>query len=111
MSKVRQIRERRQVLANSLVDTLHDIEKQSGIFLIKPIYSYRGRESSEYFSKSNRAGRSKSAKRSSLNIQTDTAGYEQQQQYLKSKSETQFEPNWNVNIFVTCYRTNLIFYF
>lgn len=104
MSKVKQIRERRQVLANSLVDTLHDIEKQSGIFLIKPIYSYRGRESYEYFSKSNRVGRSKSAKRSSLNIKPNdlakaTAGYEQQQQYLKSKSETQFEPNWNVNIF------------
>ncbi|CAG5122145.1 unnamed protein product, partial [Candidula unifasciata] len=31
-------------LANLLMDTLDSIEQESGIFLIKPMYSYRGRE-------------------------------------------------------------------
>lgn len=30
-------------LANMLMETLDTIEQESGIFLIKPMYSYRGR--------------------------------------------------------------------
>ena len=30
-------------LANLLMDTLDTIEQESGIFLIKPMYSYKGR--------------------------------------------------------------------
>ena len=30
-------------IANELMETLDMIEQQSGIFLIKPMYSYRGR--------------------------------------------------------------------
>ena len=30
-------------LANMLMETLDSIEQESGLFLIKPMYSYRGR--------------------------------------------------------------------
>ena len=33
----------RMKLANVLMETFDDIERESGIFLIKPMYSYRGR--------------------------------------------------------------------
>jgi hypothetical protein len=33
----------RMRLANLLMETLDSIEQESGIFLIKPMYSYRGR--------------------------------------------------------------------
>ncbi|XP_055872551.1 golgin subfamily A member 3-like isoform X5 [Biomphalaria glabrata] len=42
-------------LANMLMETLDTIEQESGIFLIKPMYSYRGRETKPiYTSKLNR---------------------------------------------------------
>lgn len=37
-------------LANMLMETLDGIEQESGIFLIKPMYSYRGREPKDRFS-------------------------------------------------------------
>ncbi|XP_052693168.1 uncharacterized protein LOC128171411 isoform X3 [Crassostrea angulata] len=36
-------------LANLLMETLDSIEQESGIFLIKPMYSYRGREIKERY--------------------------------------------------------------
>jgi hypothetical protein len=39
---VRSLREKRLNLAYDLTEKLDDVEKQSGIFLIKPIYSYQG---------------------------------------------------------------------
>jgi hypothetical protein len=37
------LNEKRISLAYDLTDALEDIEQQSGIFLIKPLYSYKGK--------------------------------------------------------------------
>ena len=39
---VRTLREKRVNLAYDLTEKLDDVERKSGIFLIKPIYSYQG---------------------------------------------------------------------
>ncbi len=41
--KISKLNEKRISLAYDLTDTLDDIEQQSGIFLIKPLYSYKGK--------------------------------------------------------------------
>ena len=40
---MKQLKEKRLHLAYDLAETLEDIERQSGIFLIKPMRSYAGR--------------------------------------------------------------------
>jgi len=42
MEMIRNLKERRVSLAHDLNDTLSDLERRSGIFLVKPMYSYQG---------------------------------------------------------------------
>jgi hypothetical protein len=42
MGLIRSMREKRINMAYDLTEKLDDLEKKSGIFLIKPIYSYQG---------------------------------------------------------------------
>lgn len=42
MEKFKKIKESRISLANKLNQAIDDIEQQSGIFLVKPFFSYKG---------------------------------------------------------------------
>lgn len=42
MERIRKLKEKRVHLALDLNEKLDDIERESGIFLVKPIYSYHG---------------------------------------------------------------------
>lgn len=39
---IKKLKEDRTNLAHDLNDTLTDLERRSGIFLVKPMYSYQG---------------------------------------------------------------------
>lgn len=39
---IKSLKERRISLAYDLTETLSDLERKSGIFLVKPLYSYQG---------------------------------------------------------------------